>query len=114
MRATIAALLVLGIATSLRARDDDREVVKLKDGKALHGRVVLQTDDAVVLRIGSIEKRIPCADVDSVAASLRELLPALRGVDRHDVAALTQLARQGEQRALVHEARLLEPVTAYV
>ncbi len=100
--------LLLGIAGALGA-DDVRDVVKLKSGSELKGRVVYEDDETVVLRVGSRDQTIPAksvASVESVARSLEEYLERLRQTANDDVAAHLDLAAFCLSRRLEREGRL--------
>jgi len=85
------------------------DVVTLRDGKTVEGRVVRETAAEVVVRIGSRERRIPAAEVASVASHSRKLDDALAIWERlspQDLGAATALAQQCAAGGLDAEARL--------
>lgn len=95
--------LALGAST---AAAQDR--VRLTDGTAVEGRVVLEAKDRVVVRVGSKDRSVPNAQVaaiDSLARSLRELLDRWRGAPPNSPAALLDLAQFAKGRKLSGEAR---------
>jgi len=88
---------------------DRRDVVELTSGKSLKGRVVLETEDTIVLRIGSKERRLARTSiqrVQSVARAHREVHAAFRKAG-DDPGAWLRLAKSCASRHLPHTARLL-------
>lgn len=87
-----------------------RDTVVLTSGKELRGRVVRSDAKEVILRVGSVDRRIPRAQVHSVvsvAARHCELIAAWQETATDDVPALLALATRADEAGLPHEARLL-------
>jgi uncharacterized protein DUF1570 len=103
------ALLIALFAASFAAEEDTRDVVKLKAGGELQGRVVFESADKVVLRASSRERTIPKSDVasiSSVARSTEEWLERRNKLAPDDVAGRLELAQFCKDRKLDREAAL--------
>lgn len=101
MRALSAVLL------SLPALAGD--LVTLKDGKRVEGRVVRDTSRELVVRVGTNERRIDVNDVASVSSAARKLAEALTVWERlspADTRAVRELAAQCKTAGLEREARV--------
>jgi hypothetical protein len=87
-----------------------RDVVRLTNGSAVHGRVLRVDVDVLVVRVGSVDRTIRREQVQSftsVASHHRALLQTWRDTDATDADALLQLAAKADEQDLPHEARLL-------
>ncbi len=85
------------------------DVVTLKDGKRLEGRVVRDTSRDVVVRVGSNERRVDAKDVSSVSSAARKLGEAMTVWERlspADTRAVRELALQCKTAELTREARV--------
>ncbi len=109
-----AGLLFLGLFAALgsvRAQTvESRDTVVLTDGKEMRGRIIRVDDEEIVLRVGSRDRTIERARVesfDSVAEKQRKLLSTWRGTKATDVMALLALALHADDIGLPHEARLM-------
>jgi len=103
----IAALLCL-LALPNLAGDDGPDVVVLRDGGRVEGRVLFENDEKVVLREKSKTREIArgeVGEVQSVERSLAEYLKRFDALDPTDVAALVDLAHYAEEHHLPGEAR---------
>ena len=89
---------------------DERDTINLWSGKKIHGRVLLELHDKILVQVGTIERwieRDQIFDLETVAKSHREILEALRTSDRDSVKDLVALARDSLEHNLPHESRLL-------
>jgi hypothetical protein len=102
-------LVLLSLSPFASAAEDTRDVVKLKAGGELRGRVVLENDAKLVLRASSREQSITKADVasvSSVARSMEEWLEKHAKLQDADVAGHLDLAEFCRARHLDREAKL--------
>ncbi|MBI3843514.1 MAG: hypothetical protein HY292_02635 [Planctomycetes bacterium] len=102
-------LLLVAFAAALLGDDDARDVVTLKAGGKLEGRVVVESNSKVVLRASSRERTIPNAEilsVTSVARSMAEWLAKRQGLRDDDVAGHLDLAAFCKERKLDDEAKI--------
>lgn len=105
----------LGDQPTPRVSGDDRDTVTLKNGKERKGRVVLELDDRIILRVGTREVEIERDKIDKVDAILHHLD---RGLDmlREGIRApadLLALAKYCDDHGLPHEATLLRWLTLF-
>ncbi len=101
---------VLLLSPALGGGNYAADVVELRDGGELRGRVLVHNYDGVVLRQGSREREIPAEEirtVDALESRLATVLEHLLVVRDDDVRALTDLARVCEARGLEAEAGIL-------
>src|SRR5688572_19759713 len=102
------ALAFACLASPAASAGDD--VVKLRNGTEVEGRVVLETPDKVIVRVGSRDREIPRAEVDTIRSASRALREALERWDAlqpNDSNAVLELARSCKANGLEGEARLL-------
>lgn len=96
-------------ASQLRAAASAPDVVTLKDGKRLEGRVVRDTSKEVIVRVGSSDRRASADEVLSVSSAARKLKEALELWERlspANTAAVAELARECKVVGLDAESRL--------
>jgi len=109
-RLAVASLGAVALAATAGAQTTEaRDKVKTTAGRELDGRIVRVTDEEVVLRVGSVDRVIPRAQVasfSSVAQQHRLLTREWRDVRPDDADAMLALARSAASRGLPHEARL--------
>lgn len=108
LAAFVAAWVVAGAAAP-PSEASAPDVVTLKDGKKLEGRVVRDTSREVVVRVGSQERKASAQDVVSVSSAARKLKEALAIWERlspANTAAVAELARECRAFGLDAEARL--------
>ncbi|HEU4417955.1 MAG TPA: DUF1570 domain-containing protein, partial [Planctomycetota bacterium] len=77
--------------------------------KELRGRVVRESEKEVVLRIGSVDRKLPRAQVrsvDCVATKHRALMQTWLHTKLNDPKALVEVADMADRAGLPHEARL--------
>jgi hypothetical protein len=99
----IAGLLSGWLAPAHQAQD----VVVLQDGTRVEGRVVFESQDKVVVRMGTKDREIEHAKVASVESILRSLHEALKWWDELEptnLTAILDLARFCKSRGLEGEA----------
>jgi hypothetical protein len=99
--------LAFALLAALAAAGAD--LVTLKDGKQLEGRVVRDTTREVVVRKGSNDKRVAADEVASVVSTARKLHDALAAWDKlspADSEAIRALARRCRDQELEGEARV--------
>jgi hypothetical protein len=102
----LASLVVATLAVFAAASPD---VVTLKDGKKLEGRVVRDTKSEVVVRKGSHDKRVDATDVAAISSAARKLGDALAAWDKlspADSKAICDLANLCRAQQLEGEARV--------
>jgi hypothetical protein len=100
--------LVLAVAAASPALAGD--VVTLKNGTTVEGRVVLESADKVVVRVGSRDREIARAEVDTVRSAARSVREALERWDElptNDAAGALDLGSWCQTSGLQGEARLL-------
>lgn len=108
----LAAALFLGLlagAAPARTAHRSADLVTLKDGKQLEGRVVRDTSREVVVRVGSNDRRVSADEVVSISSAARKLKDALGLWERlgpANTTAVTELARECRAFGLDPEARL--------
>jgi hypothetical protein len=105
----LKALFPVVFAALGAAQDDLRDVVKLKAGGEVRGRVVFEDSEKVVLRAGTRERTIAMADVtavDSVVRSMEQYLEKLRALSEDDVQGHLDLAAFCQERKLPEEAEV--------
>jgi hypothetical protein len=86
------------------------DIVTMKQGRALEGRVVFEDDTHLVLRVKSRDREIPLEKVESVRAAIRELPLALEAVATlkpKSIGSLITIGEQLEKQNLPLEARLV-------
>jgi hypothetical protein len=87
-----------------------RDKVILVGGKVLQGRILLVSNEHVVLREGSVDRTFPrkvVQSIESVAVRHRELLAAWQNVNVANADDLLALAARADLDGLPYEARLL-------
>ncbi|MBI1853447.1 MAG: DUF1570 domain-containing protein [Planctomycetes bacterium] len=105
----MSPLVLVAFAAALSGNEDMRDVVKLKAGGELKGRVVFENDEKLVLRASTREQTLAKSEVlsvSSVARSMEEWLEKLRTIHDGDVAGHLELAAFCKDRKLEHEAEL--------
>jgi hypothetical protein len=106
-----ARLCALVIATAPAwAAAVPADVVTLKSGAKVEGRVVFESDEKVVVRSGSRDREIErgdVAEVESVARSLKRALETWDSLHPTDVPGTLELARTCKANGLPGEARVL-------
>ena len=106
---THCALAASAILALVPPGGDERDTVHLTNGKQLRGRVVLELDDRIFLRVGTREREIRRDQVDridSLARRQAELLERYRTMDPQSADSLVALAGDAEKASLPHEAQL--------
>lgn len=107
-RALLIALLAPAAATAQTT--EARDTVVLTNGKEVRGRVVRQDAQVVIVRVGSVDRSFPRAQVKSVtsvASQHKALMASWQDTATTDVKALLDLAQLADRVGLPHEARLL-------
>jgi hypothetical protein len=104
-------LLPLLAVLSIAAPGDKRvpDVVELKDGTKVEGRVVFEDDASVVVRIGARDREIAKKDTSLVRSRTGELRGVLDRWNREtptDATGMLELARACEQKDLIEEAQI--------
>lgn len=87
-----------------------RDKVILVGGKVLQGRILLVSNEHVVLREGSVDRTFPrkvVQSIESVAVRHRELLAAWQNVNVANADDLLAIAARADLDGLPYEARLL-------
>lgn len=112
---TLCAPLAIG-----EPRPEDQ--VELKNGKKLDGYVLLETDERLVLQVGSREQELEMKDVVNVRSAARTLatvferldsLPATEAMGRLDIARFCKAnGLPGEAQVLALTALTLDPALA--
>jgi len=103
----LSALPAPGIAV---ATSDDPDVVSLKNGKQLEGRVLVETPEKVVVRVKNRRTEVPRAEVTevrSIERSMAEFLTRYDALASKDVDQLLELASYCESSELLGEAHNL-------
>ncbi len=108
----LAIVLLLGVLPAPAGAQSDvtSDVVELLDGTKIEGRVVFESEEKVVVRVGSREREIErgkVKSVESVARSLRMVLEQWDKVEGNDPVATLDLARFCKARGLAGEANVL-------
>lgn len=104
-----AIAVVATFAVSATAQADERDSVTLNNGKVRRGRVVLELDSHVLLRVGTREKKIARKDIakiDSLAIRHTDLLRRYRQLSRTTAPKMIEFAKDASSAGLEHEARL--------
>jgi len=86
------------------------DVVVLKDGKRLEGRVLYEGPGYVVLRVGTKDRELPLgtiAELRSLARTQRELVRRWQALGQQDVAGRMALAAEARGLGLPGEAEVL-------
>lgn len=99
------AALSIGIGPGERPPDS----VVLVDGTRLEGRIVVDSPDRVVIRVGSRDHVVARADVksaDSRLAAWREAMERWRLLDKEDATKIADIAAFAARLGLAEEARL--------
>ena len=108
-RVKLALARVLFALGGVQAAAGAQDLVTLADGRALEGRVVLATEDELVVRAGGRDERVARSEVRElvwIPGSLAELFERAAQVPADALAATLELARFAEARALPGEARI--------
>lgn len=103
MRTSLLALVLLAVA------GNDPDTVRFVDkAKELHGRVVFEGKDEIVLRQGSRDQRIPRTDIAEIRSLERSLAPILeQDLPTTDPKALAAVAKQCDDAGLENEGHNL-------
>ncbi len=107
-KALLLALFVVAASPGLWATGDERDIVYLTNGKQRSGRVLLETEDSIILLVKTREvviKRAKIKRIESVARSQAELLQ-LFGQVPDQAEGLWQLVEYCQENKLPHEAKL--------
>ena len=105
-----ATALVTCLPALVAQSADERDVVHFDKGRSVRGRVVLELEDKIAVRIGSVERWISRDDIDryqSVARAHREALDLLRQINQRSATELMELAKYCSMAGLEHEEALL-------
>jgi len=105
----LAALLTMLVVIPVPGRDQ-RDVVELQNGRSIRGRVVLELDDVVYVRVGSRERKIPRAKVKSISSVFHrqwQVLEQFQRLQTLTAKALLALADQSHEAELEHTESLL-------
>ena len=103
------SLWTLGLLTCLQASGGERDVVQLKDGKELHGRVVYEDTRFLILRKGSRDTQIDVNEIQHVESLSRNLDALLDNTTRTQPWSVSDnelLAAQAQESGLEGEAAL--------
>lgn len=106
MFSALLAVLALALPGS---GDRPLDRVVLNDGTKLEGRVVLEADKLVVLRIGTRDREIDRAEIRSIEsrlASWHEAFDRWRLLDEEDATKIADIATYAARVGLVEEARV--------
>src|SRR5688572_15177082 len=107
--AAAAALALLAPPVLHAQTTEARDRVTMLDGKELRGRVMRFDSEQLILRVGSVDRKIPRKQIrafTSVASHHHELIGKWNETPVEDAAAMQALARTAEGNGLPHEARL--------
>ncbi|MEM9802087.1 MAG: hypothetical protein AAGA20_17315 [Planctomycetota bacterium] len=91
-------------------KDDQPDLITLKDGKEIECRVLLEGDEVILARVRSRKKEFPREDVfeiQSIERSLRDFFTRYDVVQGSGVDGIVELAMFCEERGLYAEARIL-------
>jgi len=105
----ILALAQPALASLLTGGDRPPDQVVLVDGTRLEGRVVLEDEARIVLRIGSRDRVLDRAQIQSSVSRLgawREALERWRGLDAENATKIADIAAFATRLGLVEEARV--------
>ncbi len=107
----IAVLALAGPSAPIASTTGDRPLdqIVLVDGTRLEGRVVLDDATKIVLRIGSRERILQRAEIQSSQSRLavwREAMERWRLLDKEDATKIADIATFASRLGLVEEARV--------
>ncbi|HVS18721.1 MAG TPA: hypothetical protein VMT18_08990, partial [Planctomycetota bacterium] len=100
--------LLAGLASGGGDRPKDR--IELANGKVVHGHVLYEDEQRLIVQVGTREREFETHElvsVESVGRALDQLLGRLDRVDETDARGLLDLARFARDHRLPHEADLL-------
>ena len=101
--------ILLGILLLPNAGKDDRDVIELISGKTVKGRVVLELEDVIFVRIGTSERKIKRSKIKEFSSVFRaqwKVLEKLKKPGRGTTKSLLALADNCRQNKLPHTERL--------